>query len=814
MRKSHAIYGVLARAGLGLPAAAAQGAMSVGREPLHAHQVEAVLRLTPLLREFHGALLADTVGLGKTHVALAIGMAYRTVQVIAPAALVHMWRATIVRTSLQPRPAVLSLHTFSRERAVPRRAPSGSQRLVIIDEAHHLRNPSTQRYAHVAEWCRGAHVLLLTATPVHNRPQDLQHMLALFLGARAESLSHGQTQRLIVRRNSEELSRPGISSGVSVAGASVAHTHAAHPPPLVAHAPFAIGDAPAVTRALATLPPPLPTREGRAAGALIALGLVRAWCSSAAACVSMIRKRRARAVALAQILAEQRLPTSQELRAWTISEDTVQLGFTELLLDDSSTVASSASWSEARAQLDAHAAALTELEHVVSQIASTLDRVRVESLRKVRASHRGVAVVAFSQYAETVRGLGRLMRWDQGVATLTSLGGAVAGGKMSREELLARVAPRAYGAPMPRAHERVLLLLTTDLLAEGVNLQDAGVVVHLDMPWTPAAIAQREGRIARLGSLHNAVHAYSMAPPGGGAELMRLAERLRVKARAAAVVISPERVPPVPRTLVAVPTLSSPLTRVLRSWLWLACEGGDAGITRHVVRHAKAAWLAVVPNWEELPESPTSLEILVGGTFTNGVRRTRATRDHKQLLRIVLHADRAREGSTVDVPVETMVERTAKTSTTGGAELAFETASIRMAEAAVYRALRQYSRKQQAQQLVPHVAFPVRRAQLVIRALLARASISHRLLLASRAALALRALQRLRGAGDERAVAHLMESVTADHNMQASLDWLDAVIALAPQSVPSTSHTAPHTPEPTLPVSALLLLLPDFSGDG
>ena len=342
---------------------------------------------------------------------------------------------------------------------------------------------------------------------------------------------------------------------------------------------------------------------------------------------------------------------------------------------------------------------------------------------------------------------------------------------------------------------------------------DSTVVFTAKMPWTPAAIAQREGRIARLGSLHNTVHAYSLAPPGGGAELMRLAERLRVKARAAAVVISPERVPPAPRTLVALPTLSSPLTRVFRSWLSLACDGGDAGITRHVVQHAKASWLAVVPSWE-LPETPGSVEILVGGTFTNGLRRTRVTRDHKQLLRIVLHAEQAREASTVGVALDPTGERTANTSTSPGAERPFDPASIPRAEAAVYRALRQYSRAQQSQQLVPRVALPVRRAQLRIRALLARASISHRLLLASRAALALRALQRVRGAGDERAMDRLMQSIAPDHNMQASLDWLDAVIALAPHTAAAASHTAQHAPEPTLPVSALLLLLPDFSGDG
>ena len=47
------------------------------------------------------------------------------------------------------------------------------------------------------------------------------------------------------------------------------------------------------------------------------------------------------------------------------------------------------------------------------------------------------------------------------------------------------------------------LLLTTDLASEGVNLQDASVVVHLDLPWTAARLEQRVGRVARLASAHD-----------------------------------------------------------------------------------------------------------------------------------------------------------------------------------------------------------------------------------------------------------------------------------------------------------------------
>lgn len=108
-----------------------------------------------------------------------------------------------------------------------------------------------------------------------------------------------------------------------------------------------------------------------------------------------------------------------------------------------------------------------------------------------------------------------------GVAMLAARGGLVAGGKLTRDETLVRFAPLALRAKPPRPAERIDLLLTTDLLSEGVNLQDADVVVHLDLPWTAARMEQRVGRVARLGSSHSRVHVYLLRPPASAAAVLR-----------------------------------------------------------------------------------------------------------------------------------------------------------------------------------------------------------------------------------------------------------------------------------------------------
>jgi hypothetical protein len=160
---------------------------------------------------------------------------------------------------------------------------------------------------------------------------------------------------------------------------------------------------------------------------------------------------------------------------------------------------------------------------------SPRDASRAEILKEIRHSHDGVSIVVFSQSAATIAGLFRELRNDTGVAALTARGARIAGGDVTRREALERFAPIASGVKSPREIERISLLLTTDLLSEGVNLQDAGVVIHLDLPWTAARMEQRLGRIRRLSSTHSTVYAYGIRPSRSAELLIGLERTIRNK---------------------------------------------------------------------------------------------------------------------------------------------------------------------------------------------------------------------------------------------------------------------------------------------
>lgn len=78
------------------------------------------------------------------------------------------------------------------------------------------------------------------------------------------------------------------------------------------------------------------------------------------------------------------------------------------------------------------------------------------------------------------------------------------------------------------------LLLATDVVSEGQNLQQAQAVVSYDMPWNPQRVVQRNGRVIRLKSPHVEVFLYTLLPePGDLDRLLQLEARLEAKIAAA-----------------------------------------------------------------------------------------------------------------------------------------------------------------------------------------------------------------------------------------------------------------------------------------
>lgn len=109
-------------------------------------------------------------------------------------------------------------------------------------------------------------------------------------------------------------------------------------------------------------------------------------------------------------------------------------------------------------------------------------------------------------------------------------GGVDQGGRAST---IAGFAPRTAGelndAGEPLHADDFDILITTDVLAEGVNLQQAAQIVNYDLPWNPMRIVQRHGRVDRIGSQHETVDLGLFFPSDRLDDLLGLEQTLERK---------------------------------------------------------------------------------------------------------------------------------------------------------------------------------------------------------------------------------------------------------------------------------------------
>jgi superfamily II DNA or RNA helicase len=132
-------------------------------------------------------------------------------------------------------------------------------------------------------------------------------------------------------------------------------------------------------------------------------------------------------------------------------------------------------------------------------------------------------VLVFSQFADTVYYLDTQLR-QRGLKAIA----AVTGSSSDPTELAWRFSPRSNGkqAAIDPADE-LRVLIATDVLSEGQNLQDAHIVVNYDLPWAIIRLIQRAGRIDRIGQTAPDIYCYTFWPAEGVERIIRLRERLR-----------------------------------------------------------------------------------------------------------------------------------------------------------------------------------------------------------------------------------------------------------------------------------------------
>ncbi len=129
----------------------------------------------------------------------------------------------------------------------------------------------------------------------------------------------------------------------------------------------------------------------------------------------------------------------------------------------------------------------------------------------------------FTQYADTARYLFENLNPDDQRNDID----VIYSGDRSKERAVGRFAPKANPEyRFPRGDSELSTLIATDVLAEGLNLQDGNKIINYDLHWNPVRLIQRFGRIDRIGSEHDAIYGFNFLPETGIEQNLGLRERL------------------------------------------------------------------------------------------------------------------------------------------------------------------------------------------------------------------------------------------------------------------------------------------------
>jgi len=177
------------------------------------YQKQAVLNAKKILEEYGGVFISDVVGLGKTYVATMLAgqlpplskECYKTL-VIAPPALLNKNNPGSWSNVFSDFHIPAEFESVGKLDAVLNRGIDKYAN-IIIDEAHRFRTETTIGYEKLAQICRGRRVILVTATPYNNSPKDILNQIKLFQPTRKSSIPNLPNLEGFFNRLNEKLKK-------------------------------------------------------------------------------------------------------------------------------------------------------------------------------------------------------------------------------------------------------------------------------------------------------------------------------------------------------------------------------------------------------------------------------------------------------------------------------------------------------------------------------------------------------------------------------------------------------------------------------
>lgn len=535
-------------------------------------QQDAVQNGLYIISEFGGVMIADATGLGKTNMGIEIIRQKilkegRKVLLVAPAQVLHsMWKEKLKDVDINVR-EMLTMESLGRDKILESLGTYRDIDFVLIDESQNFRSKTANRRKNLMKLLsvgKRKQVVLLSATPINNSLMDLYYQLSIITGAddsyfyktvgiphlyqhmhaaNKKDLQHGleKIQQLLdsvmVRRTRSYIK--DVYKDDQIDGEEIRfpkHEYSAIRYNLsdmfgnifekilegiesLTMAPYGI------EQYNLTLSEDEKSKH-RVLAHLQVITLLKRFESSVVAVQKSLENKISLYEYIRKILNEGKILRVRDfnkiLGKWNSVDDgtdpdldmdeDIQVKF---FMDEISKIQTESvegyDVKGLKRDMDSDVQKIRELLGEVKNITvdTKLDEVKRRILHDKALDIGGRKVLIFTQYTATAKYITRDIQNKFRNKTIECITGNTK--PETRKRYIQRFAPKSNPGG-DKNQKEIDILVSTEVLAEGQNLQDCNYVVNYDLPWNPMRIVQRTGRVDRLTSKHDVIHSRACYP--------------------------------------------------------------------------------------------------------------------------------------------------------------------------------------------------------------------------------------------------------------------------------------------------------------
>lgn len=537
------------------------------------YQLDAVVQARKILETYNGVFISDVVGLGKTYICamLAKSLPKGKKLIICPPVLVDYWKEVLLEFDVAAEVESLGKLEKILDKGVDK------FKYIFIDEAHRFRNQGTESFSNLHKICYGKKVVLISATPINNYSSDIENQLYLFqpkhdstiiglrdleaffkelhrkenkyskgtqlyvdqLRANSEEIRDRILRHVMIRRTRGEimeyykddlekqgLSFPKLGSPIPIAYEFDDDTNIVFNETVDVIKNFKYSRYKPLTYLKDTKKYATLLAAQHNMGGFMKSILVKRLESSFFAFKNTLARFQQSYEKFLDMYDAGEVYISKKVDVYDlldsgdddklmklVEEETVMhfksTDFTEQFIKD-------LKWD------------LAKLKYLTDMWTNISFDPKLEQFKKELNENKklvGNKKIIFTESKETAEYLERELRQIFGDRVISYTGS-------STMILKAAIEDSFNPKQKDRDNDQFDVLVTTDVLAEGINLHRANALINYDLPWNPTRIMQRVGRINRVGTEYTEIFVFNFFPTAQSSKHLQLKDRIMEKLQA------------------------------------------------------------------------------------------------------------------------------------------------------------------------------------------------------------------------------------------------------------------------------------------